>query len=151
DQTRNEWWALSDRGPGGGTLSYDTRVQRFTLDINPSTGQISNFQVVETVKFTNNGTPLNGMAPSPANVLGNAFDPEGLVVEPTSGHLYVSDEYGPSVYEFDRNGALVRSFATPSNLLARDASNVLNFASDVGNVAGKTTNRGFEGLAMSPD
>src|SRR4051794_16394075 len=24
DQLRNEWWALSDRGPGGGTLSYDT-------------------------------------------------------------------------------------------------------------------------------
>jgi hypothetical protein len=44
DGVRNEWWALSDRGPGGGTLSYDTRVQRFTLDINPATGAISNFR-----------------------------------------------------------------------------------------------------------
>jgi hypothetical protein len=43
DTNRNEWWGLSDRGPGGGTLSYDTRVQRFTLDINQSTGAISNF------------------------------------------------------------------------------------------------------------
>jgi hypothetical protein len=45
DQLRNEWWALSDRGPGGGTLSYDTRVQRFTLDMNPTTGAISNFKI----------------------------------------------------------------------------------------------------------
>ena len=151
DGIRNEWWALSDRGPGGGTLSYDTRVQRFTLDINPATGAISNFKIAETVKFTNNGTPFNGMAPSPSNVLGNALDPEGLVVNPTTGHLIVSDEYGPSLYEFDRNGALVRNFTTPANLIARDGSGVPNFASDTGNVAGKTTNRGFEGLAMSPD
>ena len=151
DGVRNEWWALSDRGPGGGTLSYDTRVQRFTLDINPATGAISNFKIAETVKFTNNGTPFNGMAPSPSNVLGNALDPEGLVVNPTTGHLIVSDEYGPSLYEFDRNGALVKTFTTPANLIPRDASGVPNFASDTGNVAGKTTNRGFEGLAMSPD
>jgi hypothetical protein len=151
DQARNEWWALSDRGPGGGTLSYDTRVQRFTLDVNPTTGAISNFAIAETVKFTNNGVPLNGMAPSPTNVLGRAFDPEGLVVSATTGHLFVSDEYGPSVYEFDRNGALVRSFTTPANVIPRNASNVPNFADDTGNVAGRTSNRGFEGLAVSPD
>ena len=126
-------------------------MQRFTLDINPATGAISNFKIAETVKFTNNGTPFNGMAPNPSNVLGNALDPEGLVVNPTTGHLIVSDEYGPSLYEFDRNGALVKTFTTPANLIPRDASGVPNFASDTGNVAGKTTNRGFEGLAMSPD
>lgn len=31
DPNRKEWWGLSDRGPGGGTISYETRVQRFTL------------------------------------------------------------------------------------------------------------------------
>src|SRR6266700_127099 len=60
DQIRNEWLALSDRGPGGGTLSYDTRVQRFTLDVDPGSGAISNFLLAETVKFTNNGAPFNG-------------------------------------------------------------------------------------------
>ena len=43
DPNRNEWWALSDRGPGGGLMSYDTRVQRFTLDVDMGTGAISNF------------------------------------------------------------------------------------------------------------
>ncbi len=151
DQIRNEWWGLSDRGPGGGTLSYDTRVQRFTLDINPASGAISNFLIADTVKFTSGGTPLNGIAPNPTNVLGTSFDPEGIVVHPTTGHLYVSDEYGPSLYEFDRSGGLVRTFATPGNLIPRSGADVPNFADDTGNVAGKRTNRGFEGLAMSPD
>jgi hypothetical protein len=151
DPLRNHFWGLSDRGPGGGTISYDTRVQRFTLDINPATGAISNFQVVETILFTNGGATLNGLAPNPTNVLGNAFDPEGFVVHPTTGHFFVSDEYGPSVYEFNRAGQLVKQFTTPANLIPRNAANTPNFASDAGNVAGKRSNRGFEGLAISPD
>ena len=56
------------------------------------------------------------------------------------------------MYEFDRNGARVQSISRPpANLIPRDASGLPNFASDTGNVAGKTTNRGFEGLAISPD
>jgi len=31
DPLRNDWWALSDRGPGGGTLDYEVRVHRFTI------------------------------------------------------------------------------------------------------------------------
>jgi hypothetical protein len=152
DNVRNEWWALSDRGPGGGTISYDTRVQRFTVDINNTTGQISNFNVAQTVKFTDGaGNAFNGLAPNPTDVLGRSFDPEGLVIDPTSGHLFVSDEYGPSVYEFNRNGTLVRTFTTPANLIPRNGANTPNFASDVGNTAGKSSNRGFEGLAISPD
>jgi len=152
DGNRNEWWGLSDRGPGGGTLNYETRVQRFTLDVDMNSGAISNFQIAQTIKFSNQGAAMNGIAPSPGNVLGNALDPEGLVVHPTSGHFYVSDEYGPSVYEMDRTGAVVKTFTTPANLLPRNAaSGVANFAGDTGNTAGKRTNRGFEGLAVSPD
>lgn len=152
DPVRGEWWGLSDRGPGGGTLSYDTRVQRFALDVAPATGAISNFQVLETIRFFNGGVPLNGLAPSPTNVLGNAFDPEGFVVHPKTGNFLVSDEYGPSLYEFNRSGQLVRVYETPANLIPRNSgSGVPNFAADTGNNAGKRSNRGFEGLAISPD
>lgn len=152
DPNRNEWWGLSDRGPGGGTLNYDTRVQRFTLDVDMSTGAISNFQVAQTIKFSNGGASMNGIAPSPTSTLGNAFDPEGIVVNPLNGNLLVSDEYGPSLYEFNRSGALVRTFTTPAGLVPHNSiSGVPNYASDVGNDAGKRTNRGFEGLAISPD
>lgn len=153
DTNSNEWWGLSDRGPGGGTLNYDTRIQRFSLDVDKNTGSISNFQISNTLKFTNGGSALNGIAPSPTNSVGNSFDPEGVVVNPRNGNLLVSDEYGPTVHEIDRNtGAVVRTFTTPSNIIPRNASTgVANFAGDTGNTAGKRTNRGFEGLAISPD
>lgn len=152
DPNRKEWWGLSDRGPGGGTLSYDTRVQRFALDVNATTGAIGNFQIAETIKFGMNNAPMNGMAPNPPNTLGSALDPEGFVINPRNGNFLVSDEYGPSLYEFNRNGQLVRAFITPDNLIPRNAgTGIPNHASDTGNTAGKRGNRGFEGLAVSPD
>lgn len=150
DTNRNEWWGLSDRGPGGGTIPYETRVQRFALDIDTSSGAISNFRILQTVKFSRpGGGAFDGIAPSPSSNLGNALDPEGFVVSPTTGHFYVSDEYGPSVYEFDRNGMFVKAFATPSALLPTSGG-VADF-SGAANTAGRRTNRGFEGLAISPD
>lgn len=152
DAERDDWWALSDRGPGGGTLPYETRVHRFKLDVDRHTGAISNFRVVGTFIFRRGGSALDGIAPAVGGPLGDAFDPEGIVVNPRTGHLLVSDEYGPSLYEFTKHGRLVRRFETPANLLPRDAATgAANFASDAGNTAGKRTNRGFEGLAISPD
>jgi hypothetical protein len=156
DTNRREWWGLSDRGPGGGLISYDTRVQRFAIDFDATTGAISNFQVKRTVVFRdpNNvlgagaGT-LNGLAPSPVSVLGRSFDPEGFVVNPRNGNFLVSDEYGPSLYEFDRSGVLLRKFNTPARLQPTAADGSFNFAGD--GVSGRRGNRGFEGLAVSPD
>jgi hypothetical protein len=151
DGGSNSWWGLSDRGPGGGTLPYDTRMQRFTLDVNANTGAISNFAIVETVKFSSGGSAMTGQAPNPTNVLGRSFDPEGVVINPKTGTFLVSDEYGPSLYEFDRSGNMIRAFNTPANLIPRNAAGTPNFADDTGNTLGKRTNRGFEGLAISPD
>src|SRR5262245_16443091 len=120
DVIRNEWWGLSDRGPGGGTLHYEARVQRFKLKINPKTGAISDFRILETVIFRDElGNPLDGIAPNPTSHLGNSFDPEGFVVHPETGHFFVSDEYGPSLYEFDRQGVRLRAFTIPVKLVPR--------------------------------
>jgi hypothetical protein len=152
DPVRDDWWALSDRGPGGGTLRYETRVHRFKLDVDRHSGAISNFQVLRTFIFRRGGEALDGFAPEAAGPLGLAHDPEGIVVHPLTGHVLVSDEYGPSLLEFTRFGQLVRRYRVPTNVLPRDAvSGVVNHASDVGNTAGKRANRGFEGLAISPD
>ena len=151
DNNRNEWWGLSDRGPGGGTLDYSTRVQRFTLDINATTGAISNFQVAQTVLFTNAGLPLTGRAPAVSGVLGNSFDPEGLVINPVTGNLLVSDEYGPSLYEFNRNGQLIRQFTTPANLVPKVGTATDYNSAPPTLTSGREPNRGFEGLAISPD
>jgi hypothetical protein len=133
-------------------LRYETRIHRFSLDVDAATGAISNFQVLKTVLLRRGGAELDGFAPDVGGPLGLAFDPEGVVVDPDTGHLFVSDEYGPSLYRFSRSGQLIRRFEVPLRLLPRDAlTGAVNHASDAGNTAGKRTNRGFEGLALSPD
>jgi hypothetical protein len=74
------------------------------------------------------------------------------VIDPRTGHLLVSDEYGPSVYEFSRKGALLRIFQTPANLIPK-VGTVVNYVTDrdSGLNAGRQDNRGFEGLAITPD
>lgn len=171
DPNRHEWWALSDRGPGGGLIDYGTRLQRFTIDVHPISGAISNFRIRETVKLRDFhqeltapippvGDPraMNGLNPALLNnnagVLGRSFDPEGLVIDPRTGHFIVSDEYGPSVYEFSRSGRLVGVFQVPDHLAPRPNGSVVDYVAgriDVTSGSGRQDNRGYEGLAITPD
>jgi len=149
----NQWFGLSDRGPGGGTLNYNTRLQRFSLDVDKDTGAISNFQIQQTILFRKGSAYFNGLAPASASTLGNSFDPEGIVVLPRSGNFLVSDEYGPSVYEFTRGGQFIRAFSVPSNILPKSSGSTDYLASPKPGTltSGREGNRGLEGLAVSPD
>lgn len=151
--SQNQWFGLSDRGPGGGTLDYKTRLQRFSLDVDNNTGAISNFQILQTILFRNGNTYLNGIAPASAGILGNSFDPEGFVVLPRSGNFLASDEYGPSLYEFNPGGEFIRSFSVPSNVLPKSSGSIDYLASPKPGTltSGREGNRGLEGLAVSPD
>jgi hypothetical protein len=169
DPEREQWWALSDRGPGGGVIDYATRVQRLKIKLDKTTGAIKNVDIQKTIKFTDplgiltspvspaiaEPRALNGLNPlelnGDAGVLGRSFDPEGIVVDPRSGHLIVSDEYGPSVYVFDRRGRLRKVFETPANLVPKIGSASNYVADRDGLDAGRQDNRGFEGLAITPD
>lgn len=155
DRFNNVYYALSDRGPGGGKISYNTRVQKFSLDVNPNTGTIGNFQVLETILFTKDGQKFNGLNPTLLNgnagTLGLSFDPEGFSVAP-NGHFYVSDEYGPSVYELKPDGSFLRAFTIPENLIPKEANGKLNYVDGRPTITnGRQDNRGFEGLTLSSD
>jgi hypothetical protein len=169
DPVTKDWWALSDRGPGGGVIDYATRLQRVSVKVDNHTGRISKFRVEQTVTFTDpgglltaptatTGAPLalNGLNPLLLNgnraTLGRSFDPEGLVVDPRTGHFLISDEYGPSIYEFDRKGRLLRVFQTPARLVPA-VGQVVDYVADrdSGLNSGRQDNRGFEGLAVTPD
>ncbi|ACK70335.1 conserved hypothetical protein [Gloeothece citriformis PCC 7424] len=155
DRHQNVYYGLSDRGPGGGVIPYETRVQKFTLDVDSNTGAISNFAIQETIVFNNNGNSFNGLNPQLLNGnssnLGMSFDPEGFVVG-YNGNFYISDEYGPSVYEFSPNGSFIRSFLIPENLIPKESNGTPNYLNGRPTIVnGRQDNRGFEGLAMSPD
>ena len=155
DPRTNLYYGLVDRGPGGGVIPYQARVQQFSLEVDPSTGGISNFVLKKTILLTKNVKALNGLNPKllsgNSKDLGNSIDPEGFVVAP-NGNLYISDEYGPSILEFTPDGSYLREFAIPSNLTPKQADGTTNYVDGRSVVSsGRQDNRGFEGLAISPD
>ena len=79
------------------------------------------------------------------------LDPEGIRVANDGRSVFISDEYGPYVYQFDRaTGRRLRSYAMPANL----AITTLSPQKDVeisSNTTGRVTNKGMEGLAITPD
>jgi hypothetical protein len=79
------------------------------------------------------------------------LDPESIRVSNTGKMVFISDEYGPYVHQFDRmTGKRIKSFALPANLA------VTNLSSQGGieinsNAVGRVANKGMEGLAITPD
>jgi len=79
------------------------------------------------------------------------LDPEGIRVARDGDSVYVSDEYGPYLYEFDRHsGERLRVLRLPANLAV--AKKAPTGAAEIsGNTAGRVANKGMEGLAIAPD
>jgi hypothetical protein len=77
------------------------------------------------------------------------FDPEGIRVG-LFGTFFVSDEYGPNIFEFGLNGNLFRRLDVPSkfSITAPNADPNIELLS---NASGRQANRGMEGLAISPN
>jgi phytase-like protein len=77
------------------------------------------------------------------------FDPEGVRLG-LLGTFFISDEYGPDIFEFDIFGRLLRRLNVPSKYeIASSSENPddeLLF-----NTVGRQANRGMEGLAISPN
>ena len=155
DNSTGLFYGITDRGPGGGVIDFAPRVNIFRLNVDAASANISNFQLVSTVVFKgSDGNPLSGLAPNllpggSSNILGRSFDSEGFV-RLSNGNFLVSDEYGPSVYEFLPDGGFVRAFAPPANLLPRNSIGALDFSGTT-LTNGRQDNRGYEGLTVSPD
>jgi hypothetical protein len=79
------------------------------------------------------------------------FDTEGIRMSNDGKRVYISDEYGPYVYEFEReSGQRIRSFRLPDSFFVTNLSPV--GATEIsGNTSGRTANKGMEGLAITPD
>jgi hypothetical protein len=79
------------------------------------------------------------------------LDPESIRVSNDGLSVFISDEYGPYVYQFLRFGGVrVRTFTLPDKYYVTKLSPVGQTEID-GNTSGRTANKGMEGLAITPD
>ena len=106
----------------------------------------------------------DNFAPGSSQNQDNArLDAEGIRVSADGKSVFVSDEYGPYLYQFDRaTGTRIRTYtlpgfdnpSLPGNLYVPKVSS--NGADEdkggaLGNTTGRVQNKGMEGLAITPD
>lgn len=102
-------------------------------------------------KYFFSGRSDNFAAGSSLNANNARLDPEGIRVSSDGRSVFVTDEYGPYVYQFDRmTGERVRSFALPEHFGVSTLSST-GAAEISANTTGRVANKGMEGLAISPD
>lgn len=152
----SSFYLLTDRGPNAAGATAESLV--FPLpDYTPCIGQFrqqgdSLVQVRKIALRQADGTPFNGLPPAigkgatgelPLDLHGyqinntsRGLDPEGLAVAP-DGTFWVSDEYGPSILHFDREGLLIEELTPGAGLPDHYTL--------------RRPNRGMEGLTISAD
>ncbi|HTU24544.1 MAG TPA: esterase-like activity of phytase family protein [Pirellulales bacterium] len=161
----NLYVVISDRGPNASTYkpavdnttSYPARVQLLRITVKPPTHGVD-AKLIETRLLTHeDGTALNGLsteyaADQPSDFKGNRrIDPESIRVSCDGLRYYVSDEYGPGVFEFDAgSGRRTRTFSLPPRFAVPHPA-ATGAAEISGNDHGRQANHGLEGLAISPD
>lgn len=163
----NRYLMTPDRGPADGTVPYLDRYYLLDIAVTPGGSPAVAVTVTHATLLTNqSGTPFTGLASafdatgSPAS---RRMDPEGTRVSST-GTFFVSDEYGPYLSEFDAAGRRLRSLAVPAAFLIAHPSAVISatFSCELphiasmtcpngNNTSGRQSNRGMEGLAITPD
>jgi hypothetical protein len=159
----NVFLAVPDRGPFDGRTTEGNRYYNryhfihMVIDVGVPYPNIrttlldTKFLRSETKRLVGDAYSFN---PDPVATL--RFDPEGVAVG-RDKTFFVSDEYGPDVFQFDRDGNLIRRLPIPAKFRISKPSGDLDSAGNSleiypnNNTFGRQANRGMEGLAITPD
>ena len=135
-QATNLLWSFTPLAYGSGDAIVGSGVPPLNhFFFHFFTGRSDNFD-----PFQNSGNPNN-----------SRFDTEGIRVSNDGFSVFISDEYGPYVYQFDRlSGVRLRSFQLPSSFYVETLSSQGAIETS-GNTSGHVANKGMEGLAITPD
>lgn len=155
DATNDVYLCLSDRGPGDGTLPYRPRIAVLKIT---QEGETLQPKLIETIIFKDaQGKAMTGLIPDdPDSDLPmmkdgrTCIDPEALALT-KDGRLFVTDEYGPFLFEFKRDGTMVRRIALPAEFQPKDASGKVNYTDKAALASGRAINQGPEGMCLLPD
>ncbi len=147
-------------GPSGGlpytlttSLTGTTLLYSDTpLNYGSSAGLASGIPSINTAVRQYFTGRSDGFVPGPSGNPNNArLDPEAIRMSNDGKTAFIADEYGPYVYQVDlATGKRIKSFALPSHF---DIANLSSIGTTeiAGNTSGRVTNKGMEGLAITPD
>lgn len=153
--SKNEFYGLTDRGPNVDSSDGSTKIEPLPT-FTPAIGRFTLTGTKAVLKKTiplraADGSPYNGLVNSQANTgetitdlngkalptSTNGYDPEGIVAL-KDGSFWVSDEYGPFITHFDRNGRQIGRLSPFDGSLPAE-------------LAMRVPNKGMEGLTVTPD
>lgn len=145
----NRYILLPDRGPMDGATPFQCRFQVMDITLDPIAGLRLDLADTKILR-DRDGKPFVGLSSVlKSGETGHRLDPEGVRVGP-AGQVYISDEYGPHLLEFDSSGRWIRDLPVPSRFQIKhphaDPAKEL-----AGNKSGRVPNKGMEGLAITPD
>ncbi len=150
----DDYLLASDRGPGDGNSDFACRFHRMTITVTPDKTPAVTLKLTATTLLTNeDGKPLVGSltAFDGADAAKNLrFDAEGVRVGP-KGEVFISDEYGPLVCEFDADGKRGKVLPVPARYQTAKPGKTPPDELPPKAKAGRQPNRGMEGLAITPD
>lgn len=157
----NTYLFTPDRGPNDGNSTFIDRMYEMTIDVQVSAtpGQsivTPGLAGLKTTILTQSpGVPFVGTSSAfntPPGTNDLRLDTEAIRIAHSGKSAFVSDEYGPYIYEFDRaTGQRLRAFNVPDKFLIANPNANADLEIANNTAKGRVTNRGMEGLAISPD
>lgn len=155
DKKTDTYLCISDRGPGDGTLPYRPRYVVLRIE---EKGDVLEPEFLESVILRDEkGVAMTGLIPDDAAADTprmkdgrTCIDPEALALAP-DGSLYVTDEYGPYLYQFRRDGTMLRRIPLPDKFSPKNAKGKLDFTDKAKLTTGRNINQGPEGMCILPD
>ncbi|MGK2914969.1 MAG: esterase-like activity of phytase family protein [Porticoccaceae bacterium] len=152
----NLYYATPDRGPADGATSYIDRLYTLRIKVKANGSSYTVTPTVEKTRLlrTQEQGHFIGLASAfdPTNSSASLrFDPEGVRVDACGRSVFVSDEYGPFLYKFNvATGKRTQVMKLPTKFLA-DYPSATPADELSKNLSGRQSNRGMEGLAISPE
>jgi len=151
-------YLTTDRGPGDGAVDFSPRLYSIPLPTDekniasaiPSHLSAHLYKDPDGKPFT--GLIPNSSDPEPRMKDGRrCLDPEGLNLM-LDGNLLLCEEYMPSILQFKPDGTFMARLIPPENYFPRNpTTSEIDFREAPTRQEGREDNRGFEGVALSPD
>ena len=150
------YYAVPDRGPGAGETTFISRLYKLELRLRETNSRYTlEPRLVATHLLSDEaGHHMTGDASaydavnSPASL---RMDSEGLRVSPDGKSVFISDEYGPFIHQFEiASGRRLKSIPIPNKFHIDYPSKYVREELNR-NLVGRQSNRGLEALAITSD